>query len=424
MAANGFVGRLTVALAALGLWFLLGPGAAQAAGPKCGMNNGKPATGAPIELGAIVGKTGPADFSASARAAEAYFKCVNDNGGINGRPIRYTIADDGWNPEQASQLAAKLARDTKVVGMVGNSSFVECAANAKFYETENLAVIAGVGVPRDCFHARNIATTNEGPRLSNIGAAIYMKKAFDSKRIACLAPNIPGTGDWSCQGVEQWGKAHGVAVKTILVDPAGLDATSVLLEAASFNPDLIDINFPKEGAVALFAAAEQQDMGPRYKWMGPTSLYNAEFPKAIGPYWDGRVFVQLELEPLDKKSPDVLNWHAVLDKYGSKSDQRDTFSQAGYLTARIATEALLKLDPTKIDRKTVTDAFRAVKGFRSDVMCGPWYYGPGDEHNPNHAGSVAVVEKGGFTVKASCFEIDDPDLAGILKREAELKLAQ
>ena len=26
--------------------------------------------------------------------ADAYFKCVNDNGGINGRPIKYTLYNE------------------------------------------------------------------------------------------------------------------------------------------------------------------------------------------------------------------------------------------------------------------------------------------------------------------------------------------
>ena len=59
---------------------------ASAAEPKCGLNNGKAATGQPIEIGAVVGKTGPGDFSGSAQAAAAYFACVNANGGITGRP--------------------------------------------------------------------------------------------------------------------------------------------------------------------------------------------------------------------------------------------------------------------------------------------------------------------------------------------------
>ena len=86
------------------------------------------------------------------------------------------------------------------------------------------------------------------------------------------------------------------------------------------------------------------------------------------------------------------------------------------------TATLLKMDPKKITRETVSEAIAKIKDFKSDVMCGPWYFGPGDEHNPNHRGSVAVVEKGGFVTKASCFENDDPDLANILKNEKAMHL--
>jgi branched-chain amino acid transport system substrate-binding protein len=400
-------------------------GGASAAEAKCGLSNGKAASGQPIDIGAVVGKTGPADFSGSAQAAAAYFACVNANGGINGRPIRYSVEDDQWNPETAAQVAAKLVNDTKVVGMVGNSSFVECAANAKFYETNNVLVIAGVGVPRDCFHSRNIAPTNGGPRMSNIGAAQYMHDELKVKRLVCIGPNIPNVGDWSCEGVAAYGKTVGMEVKTILIDPGSMDATSVILEAMSFKPDAIDFNTPKEVGIPLYAAAEQQQLGGKVIITAPTSHYDASVPKAIGPYWNmpGRVFIELELEPLDKKGGDVENWHAVLDKYGKPSDQRNTFSQAGYLAAAAATAALLKMDPAKIDRASVAEAFRNIKDFKTDVSCVPWYFGPGDEHNATHAGSVAEVVDGKFVTRKSCFQMIDPDLAGILKMEKELHLA-
>jgi branched-chain amino acid transport system substrate-binding protein len=398
---------------------------ASAAEPKCGLSNGKAASGQPIEVGAVVGKTGPADFSGSAQAAAAYFACVNANGGINGRPMHYSVEDDQWNPETAAQVAAKLVNDTKVVGMVGNSSFVECAANAKFYETNNVLVIAGVGVPRDCFHSRNIAPTNGGPRMSNIGAAQYMHDELKVKRLVCIGPNIPNVGDWSCDGVAAYGKTVGMEVKTILVDPGSMDATSVILEAMSFKPDAIDFNTPKEMGIPLYAAAEQQQLGGKVIITAPTSHYDASVPKAIGPYWNmpGRVFIELELEPLDKKGGDVDNWHAVLDKYGKTSDQRNTFSQAGYLAAAAATDALLKMDPAKIDRASVAEAFRNIKDVKTDVSCVPWYFGPGDEHNAIHAGSVAEVVDGKFVTRKSCFQMFDADLAGILKMEKDLHLA-
>jgi branched-chain amino acid transport system substrate-binding protein len=403
----------------------LGSGSpARAAGkPVCGLNNGKPATGAPIPLGAVVGKTGPADFSSPALAAAAYFKCVNANGGINGRPVSYEVVDDGWKPEQAAQVAAKLVKDSNVVALVGNSSFVDCSVNEPLYESAKVLVVAGVGVPRDCFHARNISPVNEGPRLSNLGGVMYLVKTFGIKNLVCISPNIPGVGNFSCDGMAAWGKAKGLVVHTILIDPATLDATSVVLQAASYKPGLIEISLPREGALPIFAAAEQQDLASKIHFGSPTSLYNENVPKALGPYWNNRAYVQLELEPLDAATPDNLNWHAVMDTYGNPSDQRDTFSQAGYLAARVVTQVLLKMDPTKINRETVSAAIKAVKDFRSDMMCGAYYFGPGLEHNANHAGSVAVVNNGGFETKAHCLEIDDPDLAGIRKTEAELHLA-
>ncbi|NEJ82337.1 ABC transporter substrate-binding protein, partial [Rhizobium leguminosarum] len=143
------------------------------AAASCGDNTGKPATGEPIVIGAITGKTGPDDFSNSTRAAKAYFDCLNANGGIKGRPVKYLVEDDQWNPETAAQLAAKLVNDEKAVLMVGNSSFVECGANADFYKKSGILVVAGVGVPRECFFAENYAATNAGPRVSTLGAMGY-----------------------------------------------------------------------------------------------------------------------------------------------------------------------------------------------------------------------------------------------------------
>ena len=73
-----------------------------AEGPVCGMNNGQKATGEPILVGGINGNAPPGDFSGGTDGAGAYFRCVNDNGGINGRPIKYIVENDQWNPMQAA----------------------------------------------------------------------------------------------------------------------------------------------------------------------------------------------------------------------------------------------------------------------------------------------------------------------------------
>ncbi len=391
---------------------------------SCGLNTGKAATGAPIPIGAVVGKTGPDDFSSSSHAAAAYFKCVNANGGINGRPIDYQVEDDAWNPEQASQVATKLVRDQKVVAMVGNTSFVDCGANEALYEAQNVVVIAGVGVPRSCFFSKNYAPVNAGPRLSNIGAAMYMNKAFGAKTFVCVAANIPGFGQWSCDGVTAFAKSKGGDSKTILVDPASVDSNAIALQVQAIHPDAFDVNLFKGAAIALLSASVDSGLINKTRFMAPTTLYSADIPKAIGPAWNDKLFIHLELEPTDKGTPDSKNWRAIMDTYGNATDPRDTFSEAGYLAARITTETLLKLPPSKITRATVSDALRHVTNFRSDILCAPWYFGPGSHHNANHAGSISVVQGDGFASKEGCFQIEDPELADLHTLEAQLHIGK
>ncbi len=399
-------------IAMLGL-FLAGAGSAYAA-PSCGDNSGKPATGEPIVIGAITGKTGPDDFSNSTRAAKAYFDCLNANGGIHGRPITYLVEDDQWNPEIAAQLGAKLVDDRKAVLMVGNSSFVECGANAELYKKAGILVVAGVGVPRECFFASNYAPTNAGPRVSMVGALGYALDKFQVKSIVCIGPNIPNVGTWSCDGVTALAKEKGLVHQTILMDPGSADATSVVLQAAASKPDAIVLGLPKGLTVPLLTAAEEQGINQTIHFVSAASAYDLSVPGTIGAGWDGKFLANMEFNDLNATTPDNQNWLAVMDKYGQASDPRDTFAQAGYLAARIAEKALLSLDPQKITRQSVTEAVAGIKDFRSDIFCTPWYFGAGlARHNANSTTRMAVSEGGKWKVVSECAASPDPELAEI-----------
>jgi len=336
---------------------LAGITGAQAAA-SCGDNTGQAASGEPIVIGAITGKTGPDDFSNATKAAKAYFDCLNANGGIKGRPVSYLVEDDQWNPEIAAQLAAKLVDDKKAVLMVGNSSYVECGANAEFYKKAGIYVVAGVGVPRECFFADNIAPTNAGPRVSMLGAMGYALDKLNAKSVVCIAPNIPNVGTWSCDGVMLLAKEKGFAAQTILMDPGSADATSVILQAASSKPDVIVLGLSKGVAVPLMTAAEEQGLNQTITFLSAASAYD--------------------------------------------------------LSARIAEKALMTLDPAKINRETASAAVRGIKDFKSDIFCAPWYFGDGQSrHNANSTTRMAVAEGGKWKVVSDCTPSPDPELKDV-----------
>jgi branched-chain amino acid transport system substrate-binding protein len=68
-----------------------------------------------ILLGATVPLSGPAAaYGTIAKASDAYFHYVNDNGGVNGRQIAYKYLDDAYNPAQTVPLTKQLVEQDQV----------------------------------------------------------------------------------------------------------------------------------------------------------------------------------------------------------------------------------------------------------------------------------------------------------------------
>ncbi|MEA2179526.1 MAG: branched-chain amino acid transport system substrate-binding protein, partial [Solirubrobacteraceae bacterium] len=117
-----------------------GGGAAKEAGgttpdeTKCGAGTGEKATGTPIKVGSITTKIPGIDFTDGSDAAAAFFKCVNDNGGIKGHPVDFIVAEHGSDPQQVGSFATKLAESDKVAAFVAGFSILDCTVNHGYYE--------------------------------------------------------------------------------------------------------------------------------------------------------------------------------------------------------------------------------------------------------------------------------------------------
>ena len=59
-----------------------------------------------IRIGQWGPQTGPAAlWGAVARGTDLYFTLVNEEGGINGRKIKYYLRDDSYNPAKTKAIA-------------------------------------------------------------------------------------------------------------------------------------------------------------------------------------------------------------------------------------------------------------------------------------------------------------------------------
>jgi branched-chain amino acid transport system substrate-binding protein len=360
---------------------------------KCGKKPGTKATGTPIKVGAIVTKQPGTDFTDGASMAEAYFNCVNDNGGINGHPISYKFYTEQTNPAQIAGFAHKLIQTDKVVAIVGGFSIIECAVDHKYWESLGIMEM-DAGIAPECYGTPNSAAPNMGPRYSSDAAGPTAVAKSLNVPIAHFKDNVP---------IQD---ANSIALK--LVQAAGTDGGVVL-------------NFTPPEALKILQAAQQQGLQDRVKAWGCSTPCNTDFvAKALGQQWDGKLLVNAELNVTDSDGPQSRLYRAVFNKYGSKvSGGLGSFSQMGFTMGQLLVQALESIKGEDYSLKTVNKAIADLKGYKTDILCRPWYYGDAPLHIPNNVDWTTTPKNGKMVIKEDCFEISDADPSIAKVREVE-----
>ncbi len=397
----------------------IGSGKASAKKSVCGLGTGKKATGTPIKLGAINMLIPGVDFTTLAKLADAYFKCVNDNGGIHGRPIKLIQYTEQLNPAQQASLARKLVTSDKVVGVVANTSFTECGTNWKYFQSKGYLVIGG-GVQAECFGTPSYVESNMGPRYSNIGAAQALLKRGAKSLIIASPDTIAAYADG---GVLKLAKARGIKGQSVPVKLPVTDANSTILrlvQAAGQGGGVI-LDFTPDTAPALMKAAIQQGFVDRVKWGSSTPIANEEMAKQF-PQFDGKIFINNEFSNLSSTGPDETLYRKINAKYTPKIAIQ-AFGQMGYLDAKFATIALLKVKGA-VTAKSYNRAVRGLKNVKTDMLCKPWYVGPLKYHIPNNYDITVTYRKGRVVVADKCFAIApvDAEIVQTRKWERQFKL--
>jgi branched-chain amino acid transport system substrate-binding protein len=388
---------------------------------KCGAGTGQKATGQPIKVGAIVTKVPGIDFTDITDATKAFFDCVNDNGGIKGRPIQYIAEEHITDPQQIAQKATKLIESDKVAAFVGNTSVLDCTVNHELYEKNDYYAIVA-GVPNECFQTPNIAALNMGPLYSSLGAVRYLiDKAGAKGTMVVVSPRQPGN-DRVNEGALTYAKQKGL--KTVsrlenvpISDPASL-AQAIVSQAGDGGGVVLDFT-PPEG-VKIMQAAAQQGLIDRVKWGSSTPLNDTSVPDAVGEQWENKMFINAELALLDSNGPDMQLYRAVNKKY-SPDNPLGSFGQMGFVAAKVFTDTVLKLPEDQLDKEGINEAILNIKNFKTDILCKPWYFQKMKLHVPNNTDRTVTPKDGKMVEVEGCTDIPDsfPDLKYVRQFEAE-----
>jgi branched-chain amino acid transport system substrate-binding protein len=383
----------------------------------CGTKPGVAATGTPIPLGSIVTDQTGTSFADIANMANAYFTCVNANGGINGHPIKYFIEKEQTNATQIASLSKQLVQSDHVVGIVGNTSIIECSVDHAYWESLGYYIIDS-GIAPECYSTSHSAAVNMGPRYSSDGAVQYALTQHPSKIVFDQA-NVPGT-TYIAAGPNAIAKAAGVPITDMTATPPVADANSVaisLVDAAGKDGAVV-LNFTPPDALAILGAAQKLNIEGNVKLWGCSTPCNTDFlAKTLGPKWNGKIFVNAELTPPDKTNTPTMNlYKAILAQYGSAvTGGIGSFSQMGFTEAELIVKALNSVQGA-YTVASVNAAIKGLKDVNTGMLCQQWTYGSYSSHLPNNMDYTTTADNGQMVLAPSgggctLISANDPQVA-------------
>jgi branched-chain amino acid transport system substrate-binding protein len=381
---------------------------------QCGTKPSVAATGTPIPLGVIVTNQPGTSFTDISNMANAYFACVNANGGIKGHPIKYYIETEQTNPAQIAAEAKQLVQSDHVVGIVGNTSIIECSIDSSYWQKLGYDIIDS-GIAPECWSTPNSAAVNMGPRYSSDGAVQYALSQHVNK-IVFDQSNVPGTGYIAAGPAALAAHAH-VPITQLTENVPITDADSVAIkEVDDAGPGgAVVLNFTPPEALVILQAAQKLGLEDRVKLWGCSTPCNTDFlAQSLGPKWNDKLFVNAELTPPDVTStPTMKLYEAILKQYGKAvSGGIGSFSQMGFTEAEIAVHALETITgPYTV--ASVNAAFKAVTNFNTGMLCQLWTYGNYSMHIPNNEDYTVTPDNGKMVTAQGCTQISsvDPQIA-------------
>ncbi len=300
-----------------------------------------------IKLGNTAPYSGPASaYGTIARAEAAYFRKLNDEGGVNGRRIEFLTLDDAYSPAKTVEQTRKLVEQDEVlavfssVGTAPNIS-VQKYLNAK--RIPQLFVSSGATRWNDPEHFP--WTVGFNPTYEHEGRlyAQYILQTKPNAKIAVIAPNEDAGKDY-VRGFKAGLGEHVdqvVSETTYLTADPTIDSQMVTMRESGADVFFAEAT-PKFAAQAIKKAAS---MGwkPLIILPSVSNSFSAVLEPAGVENAVGVVTGLYLKDPNDVRwadDPALRDWLAWMKKYQPNASTGDLFNVQGYTVAQIVARVL------------------------------------------------------------------------------------
>jgi len=300
-----------------------------------------------IKIGNIMPYSGPASaYGIIGKTMSAYFRMINDNGGVNGRKINFISYDDAYSPPKTVEQARKLVESDEVFLIFASLGTASNAAIQKYMNNMKVPqIFVATGASRwgDPEHFPWTIGWQPNYRAEVRVYATYILQHHPGAKLGVLYQN------------DDFGKDYVLGLKDVLRDKydkmvvseisyevAMPTVDSQVVAIKSANPDIfINIATPKFAAQAIKKIAElgwhpiqimSNVSGSVGAVLKPAGLENAKGILTAGYQMD-------VTDPQWDSYPGMKRFRAFMAKYYPEADR----SESGPMTAWNTSTALVEV---------------------------------------------------------------------------------
>ena len=328
-----------------------------------------------IKIGNIMPYSGPASaYGIIGKTEEAYFKMINEAGGVNGRKINFISYDDGYSPPKAVEQARKLIESDEVLLIFNALGTPSQTAVQKYHNAKKvpqLFVATGASKWND---PKDFPWTMGFQPSYRVEARIFAKYILKEKpnaKVAIFYANDDFGKDYLAGIKDIFGsKASNLIVAEESYETTEPSIDSHIVKLKGTGADVfVNISTPKFAAQAIKKMAELE-WKPTHVLTDVSVSIGAVMKPAGLEASEGILSAQYMKDASDpqwKDNEGMKKFMAFIDKYMPGANVADLNLAYGYAAAQTMVQ-VLKQCGDDLTRENVMKQAASLKDFAPDTL--------------------------------------------------------
>jgi branched-chain amino acid transport system substrate-binding protein len=307
-----------------------------------------------IKLGHCGPYSGPASaYGVIGKGIEAYWKSVNDAGGINGRKINFITLDDGYNPAKTVEVVRQLVEQDKVLCLFNTLGTPSNTAIQKYMNQKKVPQLYVATGASKWGRPKEFPWTMGYQPDYHTEAVIYAKHIqanIKDAKVGVLMQNDDFGKDYVDGFKEGLGKDAGnVIAKLVTYEVTDPTVESQIIQLKDSGANVFfNVATPKFAAQAIRKAADIGWKPAQYMTNVSASVTSVMKPAGFDN-GQGIITAAYLKDPTDKRWDDdaeMKTWRVWMDKYMPGANQGDANYVYAYSVSFLMQQTLAKCGDT------------------------------------------------------------------------------